>query len=310
MPEENLHSVSGRADKYRVRKDRKKMGKFLTAVVVGLTCSALSLAHGAEFPFFAYCIDTHDSMKRSLEEQAALLKELGYDGVGHLWLDNVKERLETLDAAGLKLFQITIQVNIKADTPYDQKLKEVLPLLKDRHVQLSLLMDGMPASDTKGDEAATKIVRELADLAADSGTEIILYPHVNMWLERVEDAVRLAKQVDRKNVGIMFNLCHWLKVDKEENMKPLLESAMPWLRAVSINGADRAEEIHADTGNWLQPLDGGSFDVAVLLQTLKALGYKGAIGLQCWGIEGDARDHLTRSMQAWEKMQERVKAGS
>ena len=224
-------------------------------------------------------------MKRSLEEQAALLKELGYDGVGHLWLDDVKERLETLDAACLKLFQITIQVNIAADTPNDQKLKDVLPLLKGRHVQINLLMDGMPASDTKGDEAATRIVRELADMAAESGTEIILYPHVNMWLERVEDAIRLAKEVDRKNVGIMFNLCHWLKVDKEENMKPLLESAMPWLRAVSINGADHADEIRAGTGNWLQPLDGGSFDVAVLLQTLKALGYKGAIGLQCWGIE-------------------------
>ncbi|HDP35860.1 MAG TPA: hypothetical protein ENN29_12220 [Candidatus Hydrogenedentes bacterium] len=28
--------------------------------------------------FFAYRIDTHDSEKRSLEEQAAMLKELGY----------------------------------------------------------------------------------------------------------------------------------------------------------------------------------------------------------------------------------------
>lgn len=286
------------------------MRKYAAITMFLLVAVAVLPAQSAEFPFFAYCIDTHDSMKRSLEEQAALLKELGYDGVGHLWLDNVKERLETLDAAGLKLFQITIQVNIAADTPYDQKLKDVLPLLKGRHVQVNLLMDGMPASDTKGDEAATRIVRELADMAAESGTEIILYPHVNMWLERVEDAIRLAKEVDRKNVGIMFNLCHWLKVDKEENMRPLLESAMPWLRAVSINGADHADEIRAGTGNWLQPLDGGGFDVAVLLQALKALGYKGAIGLQCWGIEGDARDHLTRSMQAWTKIQERIKAGS
>ena len=286
------------------------MRKYAAITMFLLVAVAVLPAQAAEFPFFAYCIDTHDSMKRSLEEQAALLKELGYDGVGHLWLDNVKERLETLDAAGLKLFQITIQVNIAADTPYDQKLKDVLPLLKGRHVQVNLLMDGMPASDTKGDEAATRIVRELADMAAESGTEIILYPHVNMWLERVEDAIRLAKEVDRKNVGIMFNLCHWLKVDKEENMRPLLESAMPWLRAVSINGADHADEIRAGTGNWLQPLDGGSFDVAVLLQALKALGYKGAIGLQCWCIEGDASDHLTRSMQAWTKIQERIKAGS
>jgi hypothetical protein len=35
------------------------------------------------------------------------------------------------------------------------------------------------------------------------------------------------------------------------------------------------------------------------LKTLRELGYSGPIGLQCWGIGGDARDHLTESMKAW-----------
>lgn len=288
-----------------------KTGSWLVTAILALSAGMTATAEGAGFPFFAYCIDTHDSMKRSLADQASMLKELGYDGVGHLWLDNVKERLETLDAAGLKLFQITIRVDISsADAPYDPRLKEVLPLLKGRQVQICLLMEGMPASDLKGDAPAAKIVTELADLALESGTEIILYPHVNVWLERVEDAIRLAKLVDRPNVGIMFNLCHWLKVDKEENMKPLLEAAMPYLHAVSINGSDRADAIRAGTGNWLQPLDRGTFDAAVLLQTLKSLGYKGSVGLQCWGIEGDARDHLQRSMEAWKNLQERLETGS
>ncbi len=277
-----------------------------------LTCMGLAVAMGmpahadeaAPFPFFAYCIDTHDTMKRSLAEQASLIKELGFDGVGHLWLDNVKERLETLDAAGLKLFQITIRVNMAStEAPYEAKLKEVLPLLKDRNVQLCLLMEGVPPSDRQSDAVGVKIIRELSDLAKDSGTEIILYPHVNNWLERVEDAVHVARLVDRPNVGVMFNLCHWLKEDNEEGLKDLLKSALPWLRAVSINGADRAEEIKNGTGNWLQPLDSGSFDVAGLLDVLKELGYTGPVGLQCWGIEGDARDHLTRSMGAWKGFQ-------
>jgi len=58
----------------------------------------------AAWPFFVFCHDTHDAKKRSLAEQAALLKELGYDGAGHLWLGQVPERLKTLDEAGLKLF--------------------------------------------------------------------------------------------------------------------------------------------------------------------------------------------------------------
>jgi sugar phosphate isomerase/epimerase len=276
-------------------------------LAIGLFALSAIAAYGAEkapFPFFAYCIDTHDSKHRTLPEQAAMIKELGYDGVGHLWLDNVKERLDTLDAAGLKLFQITIRVNIAPDKePYDKKLKEILPLLKGRDIQICPLTEGLPLlpSDEKGDERAVPIIRELADMARESGAKIVLYPHVNMWLEKVSDAVRLAKKVDRPNVGVMFNLCHWMKVDKEENLKPVLESAMPYLMAVSINGTDKPDTVHAGTGNWLQPLDKGDWDVFIVLKTLKDLGYKGPVGLQCWGIEGDAKDHLTGSMAAWKK---------
>ena len=170
-------------------------------------------------------------------------------------------------------------------------------------MQICPLTEGLPLppSDEKGDERAVPIIRELADMARDSGAKIVLYPHVNMWLEKVGDAVRLARKVERPNVGVMFNLCHWMKVDKDENLKPVLESAMPYLMAVSINGTDKNEAVHAGTGNWLQPLDKGDYDVFIVLKTLKDLGYKGPVGLQCWGIEGDARDHLTRSMAAWKK---------
>ena len=48
-------------------------------------------------------MDTHDAQKRSLAQQAEMLKELGYHGAGHLWLPGLAERLATLDAAGLRL---------------------------------------------------------------------------------------------------------------------------------------------------------------------------------------------------------------
>ena len=49
-------------------------------------------------------------------------------------------------------------------------------------------------------------------------------------------------------------------------------------------------------------MDSGSFDIAAFLKTLHELGYKGPIGLQCYGIGGDAHDHLARSMAAWQKL--------
>src|SRR5512141_1579800 len=89
---------------------------FLTAILP-LAANLLSAAPAPTSlactnAFFPFCIDWHDSKKRSMEQQAEMLKELGYSGVGHIWLDKLPERLKTLDAAGLKLYQITITVDI------------------------------------------------------------------------------------------------------------------------------------------------------------------------------------------------------
>jgi sugar phosphate isomerase/epimerase len=268
------------------------------------TASAIPATAGEPkpFAFFPFCIDWHDAKKRSFQQQAVMLKELGYDGVGHIWLDGVADRLKTLDEAGLRLFQITMTVNIApGKTPYDARFKDVLALVKGRHVQFDLLVGGAPPSDASADPRAVTILREMSDLALDSGAQLLLYPHVGNWIERIQDSVRVADKVDRPNVGVMFNLCHWLRVDQQRDYKPLLRQAMPRLWAVSLNGAD---EFDPGPGwdHYIQPLDKGSFDVPGLLKTLKELGYQGPIGLQCFGIGGDTREHLARSMAAWRKI--------
>ena len=268
---------------------------------------ARAAAKPAAMPFFALCMDTHDAKRRSLPQQAEMLKDLGYDGAGHLWLGGLAERLKTLDAAGLKLFQIYIRLNIAAGQkrPYDLKLKDVLPLLKDRGVMLAVLIGGGKRSDKAGDERAVALLREMADLARPHGVRLALYPHVGDWLERVDDAIRVARKVDRPNVGAMFNLCHFLKVDDEKNIKPLLTKAGRLLMAVTINGSDRSADIRAGKGKWIVPLDEGNFDMLGLLRTLREVGYKGPVGLQCYGIGGDARKHLARSIAAWRKLNAR-----
>jgi len=255
-------------------------------------------------PFFPFCIDWHDAKKRNFTEQAAMLKELGYDGVGHIWLDKVKERLDSLDAVGLKLYQITMTVSLATNKPpYDaQKFKDTLALVKGRHVQFLLIVNGAKPSDPSCDDRAVALVREMSDLARESGSELLLYPHTHDWIERIEDAVRVAEKVDRPNVGVMFNLCHWLRVSQDRDYKTRLQKAMPWLRAVSINGADEWDPNPKNWNRYIQPLDSGTFDIATFLKTLHELGYRGPIGLQCFGIGGDAREHLARSMAAWRKL--------
>ena len=94
------------------------MHRIITALIVLLAANTFSAQ-----PFFPFCIDWHDAKKRNFTEQAAMLKELGYDGVGHIWLDKVEERIKTLDEVGLKLYQITMVVNIATNAPSPSSAK-------------------------------------------------------------------------------------------------------------------------------------------------------------------------------------------
>jgi sugar phosphate isomerase/epimerase len=272
------------------------------AVMAWLALGGAVAAELKTYPLFPFCIDWHDAKKRDFAEQAVMLKELGYDGVGHIWLDKVQERLKTLDDAGLRLYQITMTVDVTPGKPaYDPRFKEVLALIKGRQVQFDLLMNGLKPSDASGDAHAVEVLREMSELARESGAQLLVYPHVDNWVERIEDAVRVADKVDRPNVGVMFNLCHWLRAEKSRDYRPVLKKAMPRLWAISINGAD-AQDPKPGWDRYIQPLGQGDFDLGEFLKTLKELGYKGPIGLQCFGIGGDTRDHLAKSMAAWKSL--------
>lgn len=63
----------------------------------------------------------------------------------------------------------------------------------------------------------------------------------------------MADKVDRPNVGVMFNVCHWLRVDTWRRLPVLLKQAMPRLWAISINGADELDP-QPGWNRYIQPL--------------------------------------------------------
>ena len=289
-----------------------------TAVLALLTCTFSGAARAAEVggkpqppanPFFALCVSTHDPQYRTPAQQAGLLKELGYAGMAHTWLDGVPETLKAVDDAGLKLYQLYVRSSVDPRQPkYDPRLKDVLQLLKGRETIVGLLVQGGRPSDQKLDNRAVEIVREIADMAAESGLRVALYPHCNDWLERFEDAIRVAEKVDRKNLGVQLNLCHFLKSEDEKDLDRLIEAAGPGLFAVTINGAESGAK-GAGWDRLLLTLDRGTFDNGKLLRTLRRMGYTGPVGLQCYGILGNVRDNMKRSMETWRKLLLQTSAG-
>jgi len=253
--------------------------------------------------FFAMDTGVHGAGLKTPEDKVKLLKELGYAGIG--WTPpGVAEMLTALDQQGLKMSSLYIGANIgENEQKYDPQLPKQIELLKGQGtiIWLHISSKSHQTSAPEGDERAVAIIREVAALAEASGLQVALYPHAGAWLERVQDALRVVKKVDRANVGLTFNLCHCLKVGDEKKIPELLKECRPHLFVVTINGADHE-------GGWnrlIQPLDQGSFDVAEFLLQLQAVNFNAPIGLQHYGVKGDARENLRRSKNAWQKFSSR-----
>ena len=277
----------------------------IACLLIGGLMPAAAVAAGFPNPFFAMDTGTKDAQHETARAQAAMLKDLGYAGLGYTGFKQIPETLQALDANGLTMFTDYVSATLEpSGCTLEPGLEEGLQALKGRGTMLWLTINSSTykPSAAEGDAIAVKMLRGLAEQTEAAGLRVALYPHTGCWLEKVEDAVRIAKQVDRKNVGVTFNLCHWLNAGKGLNMKPLLELALPHLFVVTINGADTE-------GGWdrlIQTLDRGAFDIQGFLSTLTGLGYTGPIGLQGYGIKGDVHANLKRSMDAWRALGERV----
>lgn len=235
-----------------------------------------------------------------LATKLAMVKRIGFDGVELDGARNFQVRLKTVENAHVRLFCLYMDVNVSnGHTVYEPGMKHAIRLLKGRRTLIWLTVHG---SGPGAEKRTVEAVREVCDWAAESGLRVALYPHCGLYVARPEDALRILYEAKRKNLGVTFNLCHWLMCDSLTGLRPLLQECMPHLFAVSINGADH----HGDWHRLIQPLGSGNYNVEGFLKTLIRMGYRGPIGLQCYDIPGDPEANLSRSMRAWRSMSAQV----
>jgi sugar phosphate isomerase/epimerase len=236
-----------------------------------------------------------------LSTRLAMVKRVGFDGVELEGAQNFQERLNAADQLKMKVFCLYVGVQVgNSQIVFEPGMKQAIGLLKGRQTLITLTVGG--SSGPRTEKLAVDGVRTVCDWAARSGLRVALYPHCGMYISRPEDALRIIYEARRKNLGMSFNLCHWLMCDSLSNLQPVLKEAMPYLFVVSINGADH----HGDWSRLIQPLGSGAYYVEGFLKTLIVLGYHGPIGLQCYQIPGDPESNLSRSMHAWREMSARV----
>lgn len=273
---------------------------------LSLLLAWFAAAVAAERPRF-FAMDT--AARQAPAEAAAVLAELGYDGFGGrpATARAFAEELGRRQVAFVNAYHVTKFSAESPELPAD--LVQAISALEGLGTTLWLgiqqvqLPAGAKAGPTSGDAVAVPALRKALTLAKAKRVKISLYPHAGFWAESVETCLRLANAVDDPDLGVTFNLCHWLKVEgAERDPLPVLQAALPRLNFVTINGADAGDTRKLGWNRLIQPLGRGSYDVGGFVAKVREAGYRGPFGFQGFGIKMDPKELLQETMAAWRKM--------
>jgi len=217
------------------------------------------------------------------EEEAQLLKDLGYHGISQIYDgEKLAERVAAYHKHDLKTLSVYLAATEK---PIHARL--IKPIANGGMIELTV--------KTITPEIIISI-RKTAAMAATQNIKVALYPHHGNAVATMPQALDLLGKVNHPNLGVMFNLCHFLKNEKASDLENILEKARPHLFSVSTCGADLNGQ---DWGSLIQTLDKGTFPQERLLAALKKMNYKGPVTLQCYALKGDKRTNLQTSITAW-----------
>ncbi len=260
-----------------------------------VTLALLLAAPLAARDFLAYDNGLNDV--KSLDARAQLLDQLGYDGmigrVGHH-----AEVIAALEKRGLKLGATYLVLKADATScPVPPDVVVEIGALKGHGTKIWLGVNGRSS-----DEVVVPAIQRVCDLGAELDLEVVLYPHVGFHTDTVATCLRLLDKAKRDNLGVAFNLCHFLKQNDPADLEKTIRAAAPHLKIVSINGADTGDTRGMGWDRLIRPLGEGSFQVSKVLDLLEEIGYDGPVGLQCYAIKQPARTHLAKSMREWRRL--------
>ena len=193
---------------------------------------------------------------------------------------------------------LSVTVDLDQEPAYAADVKDRIRKLEGPDAVFWVLIKG--SRDTRQDERAVAVIRDLAAVAAENGVRTAIYPHAGNYVATAREALRVVKQVNQPNVGLTLALFHELAADQEPDLPQIIEEVAPHLFVVTISGTDRKEQGQpADFSRMIRPLGQGTFDVYGVVEKLEAVGFTGPVGLLCYGLKGDPEVHLRESMATW-----------
>lgn len=292
--------------------------KSIVLLIILCSLTVFVQAQKVKNDFFAlHNIIRGDSVYNTFDKQVQLVKAAGFDGIEINQVDSFDGMKSALDMYHFKGSYFYVKVKLE-EPSIDPRLKGYIEALEGSGTIIApYIVDESKQYKTRSSEAddlAIRLVREIGKWAENADLQVAIYPHLAYYVERTDHALALVKRIARPNVGLTFNLCHWLATTSKEErplLKEHLKELKPFLKMITVSGAN---EVTSDKKNvwedYILPLGEGSFNTYGLIKyCIRDLKLAIPIGVQCYNIKGDKVQLVNNTVKVWKQYKAQLESG-
>lgn len=248
----------------------------------------------------AWCIVPYDAEDRGPEERAQMLRDLGITMLAYDWrerhIPTFDAEWEALNKYGIKLQAFWMVTGL--EPAGDSTVERVFDFVEQNNVQTQLwtyIVETEEFRNMDPEEKVDKVVEileYLAERAERAQCQIGLYNHRG-WLGEPENQVKIIDQLDRENVGLVYNFHH--AVGHHERFEEFFPTLVPHLMALNLAGIKSSDSV-----NFYGIGEGDAeYD---MIQVVAESDYAGPIGIINHDHQRDAREGLLTEMAGLEKV--------
>ena len=248
----------------------------------------------------AWCVVPFDSVRRTPEERAIMLDELGFKQFAYDWraehLPSFPDEIKALKEHDIKLKSVWLWIDTDSSELFDALNEQLFDIIKKNNVKTEFWLgfsnkhfEGLSDED-KLDKAVASI-SYIQERAKKLGCTISLYNHGD-WFGEPINQIRIIEKIGAKDIGIVYNFHHAHLQVKE--FPELLEKMLPYLKTINLNGMKIA-------GPKILAIGQGDEELG-MLKTLKESGYRGSVGILGHIETEDAKVVLKRNIMGLKEL--------
>lgn len=248
----------------------------------------------------AWCIVPYDSKKRSSEERALMLKELGITSIAYDMrtndLPNMETEFVTLKKHNIQMKGIWFWINVEKDQQLTSDNEAILKALAKTNTKTELWVsfpnkyyEGL--TDEEKIQKGAKAIQYIHQRAAETGCTIALYNHED-WFGEPANQVKIIEASGLKDVHIVYNFHHGHS--QMDRFDDILKATKPYLTTVNLNGMKGTEFNILTLGEGDRELE--------MMKKLKASGFNGSIGIIGHTENEDVKLVLQRNLAGLKKL--------